>query len=116
MGSVDGPRQADHSDTTFKANELVLMHFADPVAQKFDRAKKNMIQSQGDLRGTQENLQKDMGDVGKKAYDHFRNKNVSHENAMKLAAQSEAQYNNNGVYNEGSDRREHGEKRYVHTR
>lgn len=107
----DGPRQGDHSDLRFRMNEMTLMYFPEPVAVKFAEAKRRKIKSQGDLKGSAEANEKGMGDIGEKAYEYFRKRNISHENAMKLAAKSEASHNN-----EAPDRLEAGEQRYVHMR
>lgn len=108
---VEGPRQGDHSDTRVKMNDHSLVHFPPAVAKKFERMKKGKITAQGDLRGSAEYAEKRMGDFGKKAYEHFRKKNLSHENAMKMSRAAE----NN--YHDGSpERPEYGESKWVHTR
>ena len=108
---VEGPRQADHSDSRVKMNDHTLMHFPPAVKAKFERMKKGKIQSQGDLRGSAEYAEKKMGDVGKKAYEHFRKNNMSHENAMNFARKAE-----NNFHEGRPERPEHGESKWVHTR
>ena len=108
---VEGPRQADHSDSRVKMNDHTLIHFPPAIQAKFQKMKKGKIQSQGDLRGSAEYAEKRMGDIGKKAYEHFRKKNMSHENAMNFARKAE-----NNFHEGRPERPEAGESKWVHTR
>jgi len=108
---AEGPRQGDHSDTRMRMNEHTLIHFPEPVMQKFEQAKKMRINQQGDLKGTAEQAAQKMGDIGEKAYNFYKKRGMTHENAMRMANKAESSH-----HNEGPDLREPGERRFIHTR
>lgn len=111
---AEGPRQEDHSDTRVRMNEMTLVYFPEPVATRFDAMNQRRITSQGDLKGSQEYAEKRMGDIGKKAYEHFRKNGMSHENSMMMSKKAESAHHNG--LNAGPDRIVPGENRYTHTR
>jgi len=100
-------------DSTVRANEMVAVYVPPVLKKDRDRLRRARINARGNPAASQEAKQGDVGDVGKRAYEYFKNtKNQTHDEAMHMARKVEA----NMAAGTGPSAREQGERRVVHRR
>lgn len=103
--------QHSHEDSTMRTNELVLMRVPPVIKNKLARLKQLKIEQQGSNTGSKElQAAAQRGVVGERAYEHFKQRGMSHDNAVRMADRAERAAAAGGIP------REQGERRYMHNR
>lgn len=101
-------------DNTFRANEMILMWFPPALCSKRDRIKRARTEEQTNgLISSQEQRARQISDVGKVVYEHYRKRNMPHNNAMMLARRVEKQYTAGGNARPSSGRAPDGNETQI---
>ena len=90
MNKGEMKHQHSHEDSTVRANEMIAVYVPPILNTRRDKFRRAKAAAQGNPASSREAQQREVGDVGKRAYEYYKNtKNSTHDEAMRMARRVE---------------------------
>jgi hypothetical protein len=81
--STDMPFQHNHEDTTMRTQEMVLMYVPEEIKTNRERRRQRLVKQQMPDDSTVDIAA--VKDLGRRAYEHYRQNGMDHSNAMRMS-------------------------------